>query len=63
MNEILTQEQLDKGLSTMLLFNNIILLDPKEYPIVRFPIGTANEIIRHEADKYLSYGKEGNNEK
>jgi hypothetical protein len=55
MNEILTQEQLDKGLSTMLLFDHIILLDPKEYPIMRFHTGIDKEIIRHEADKYLSY--------
>lgn len=54
MNNILTQEHKDKGLSTVIHFDYIYLLDPKECPIARFYKGIDSEIVRKEADKYLA---------
>jgi hypothetical protein len=54
MNSILTQEHLDKGLSTVIHFDYIYLLDPKEVPIRRWYSTIDRNEIRNEADKYLS---------
>lgn len=53
MNGILTQEHLDKGLTTVIHFDYIYLLDPKGYPICSFlGYGEAEE-IRRKADLYI----------
>lgn len=54
MNDILTQEHLDKGLSTVIHFDYIYLLDPREVPINRWYSTIDRSVIRAEADKYLS---------
>jgi len=54
MNDILTQAHMDKGLSTVIHFDYIYLLDPKELPIGKWYCGIDKSIIRAEADKYLS---------
>jgi hypothetical protein len=54
MNEILTQEHINKGLSTVVHFDYLYLLDPKECPITKFYKGIDPKTVRKEADKYLT---------
>jgi hypothetical protein len=54
MDNILSQEHIDKGLSTVVHFDYLYLLDPKECPITKFYKGIDPELVRREADKYLS---------
>jgi hypothetical protein len=53
MSEILTQEHIDKGLTTVIHFDYLYLLDPKEQPIAHFYRTIDCETVRREADKYL----------
>jgi hypothetical protein len=54
MDNILTQEHIEKGLSTVIHFDYLYLLDPKECPITRFYRTIDAETVRKEADKYLA---------
>jgi len=53
MDGILTQEQEDYGLSCKLLFDQIVLLDPKDYPIESFSCTAEHDVIRKRAEEYL----------
>jgi hypothetical protein len=58
---MLTQEQIDKGLSIKELDDHMVaLLDPKGYPIAYFSTsGATQETIRETADNYIKNQLQG----
>ena len=53
MDNMLTQEHVEKGLSVMIRMDETVLLDPKGYPICRFLGYNDVDRIRKAADLYL----------